>query len=132
MFIEGQVYKRKDIHDLYGGNRQSGICPSKKSNMIFLFTGKSGEEHGYKDGWGVDGFFAYTGEGQVGDMEFKRGNLAIKDHLKNEKTLHLFEKTSKGLVKYLGEMCYHNHTIIDGYDNYKHKRKMIVFNLTKK
>ncbi len=131
MFIIGQDYKRKYIHDLFGGNRQSGICPSKKSNAIFLFTSKSGEEHGYKDGWGNDGFFTYTGEGQNGDMEFTRGNLAIKNHLKNEKTLHLFKQMGNGSVKYLGELCYHSHLIIEGFDSSNNKRKMIVFKLTK-
>jgi len=130
MFNKGQVYKRKDLHDLYGGNRQSGICPSRKSDVIFLFTGESGKEHGYEDGWVNDTFY-YTGEGQIGDMKFGRGNKAIRDHIQNGKSLHLFQQLGNGSVKYSGELNYRGHQIRDGLDRNKHNRKIIVFELTK-
>lgn len=40
--------------------------------------------------------FLYTGEGQVGDMEFVRGNCAIRDHASNGRDLLLFEALEKG------------------------------------
>lgn len=106
MFKNGTQYSRsKDIHDKYGGSRQSGISPSASHPFIFLFTGDSGENYGYKDGWQSDeGVFLYTGQGQIGDMEFKLGNKAIRDHVKDGKQLLLFRALGKGKpVEYLGE-----------------------------
>jgi len=104
VFTEGQVYKRSEIHDRYGGNRQSGICPSARAPYIFVFTGSSGVQYGYKDEWLNQDIFSYTGEGQNGDMEFTKGNLALRDHILNGKQIFLFEYVAKGFVKYLSEM----------------------------
>ena len=82
MFTPGKKYKRKEIHNEYGGNRQGGIAPCSSHPYIFIFTGKSGTQHGYEDGW-HDNIFYYTGEGQSGDMEFKRGNKALLNHSSN-------------------------------------------------
>lgn len=104
-FIPNQIYNRRaDIHALYGGNWQSGICPSADYPYIFIFSGKSGHQHGYKDGWDNPNVFTYTGEGQAGDMKFTKGNLALRDHLQNGKRVFLFESESKGLVKFIGEV----------------------------
>lgn len=65
-FIPGQTYKRSEIHDRWGGNRQSGICPSTSYPYIFIFSGKTGKQYGYEDGWDNENVFLYTGEGQVG------------------------------------------------------------------
>ncbi|CAI2473477.1 Uncharacterised protein [Serratia proteamaculans] len=48
---KGILYKRKDLHDLYGGQEQGGISAPKEFPVIFIFTGEIGETHGYKDGW---------------------------------------------------------------------------------
>lgn len=105
-FFPGQVYRRQsDIHDLFGGNRQSGICPSRKFPYIFIFSGKSGKQHGYEDGWDNPYVFTYTGEGQSGDMQFTRGNLALRDHLVNGNRVFLFESTDqRGFVKFVSEV----------------------------
>jgi hypothetical protein len=105
-FIPDQLYsRRKDIHAIYGGNWQSGICPSSKYPYIFIFSGKSGKQHGYEDGWDNPNVFTYTGEGQSGDMEFTRGNLALKDHLANGKRVFLFKSgESNGFVRFVGEV----------------------------
>lgn len=132
MFVKDQVYKRSELHDLYGGNRQGGISPSRKSDVIFLFTGDSGIEYGYEDGWKEDGIFYYTGEGQIGNMEFNRGNKAIKDHLSNGKSLHLFKKLSGGYVQYCGEMIFMGYHLKDGFDRQNNARQLIVFHLQKK
>lgn len=105
-FILNQVYKRSKIHDQYGGNRQSGVCPSSSFPFIFIFYGKTGKQHGYEDGWDNKNIFTYTGHGQKGDMKFERGNLAIRDHLKNGKKLLLFEGQAGGMVKFVGEVEY--------------------------
>ena len=106
MFNESQIYRRRDIHDLYGGNRQSGISPSAKAPYIFIFTGSSGQRHGYKDEWLNEDVFSYTGEGQTGNMQFTKGNLALRDHLTTGKRVFLFEYVAKGLVKFISELSF--------------------------
>ena len=104
-FIPGQVYRRRnDIHYIYGGNWQGGICPSSTYPFIFIFSGKSGHQHGYQDGWDNPNVFSYTGEGQVGDMQFTRGNLALRDHKQKGKRVFLFEAVSRGYVKFVSEV----------------------------
>jgi hypothetical protein len=96
-FEVGRVYNRRnEIHGRFGGQQQGGISTPARVNCIFLFTGTAGEQHGYRDGWNDDGVFLYTGEGQSGDMEFIRGNLAIRDHAVNGRDLHLLESLGKG------------------------------------
>lgn len=104
-FIPNHIYNRRnDIHKIYGGNWQSGICPSSKYPYIFIFSGKAGQQHGYEDGWDNENVFTYTGEGQSGDMEFTRGNLALNDHVQNGKRVFLFESESKGFVRFICEL----------------------------
>ncbi len=76
----GTIYKRTDIQNFFGGQRQGGISTPSKRNLILIFSGESGHSYGYQDGWTEDGYFLYTGEGQVGNMDFVRGNRAIRDH----------------------------------------------------
>lgn len=107
-FIPNQLYKRSLIHDEYGGNRQGGISPSAKVPYIFIFSGKSGAQYGYRDGWDNHNIFSYTGEGQVGDMHFIKGNLALKEHLNIGKRVFLFEIEGGGLVKFISEMAFYD------------------------
>lgn len=84
LFEVGRNYRRvPDIHVPYGGSRQSGISPSGSHPLIFLFTGSTGAQYGYADAWTDDGVFLYTGEGQHGNMDFVRGNKAVRDHVAN-------------------------------------------------
>ena len=132
MFIAGKKYSRaKDIHDQYGGTRQSGISPSGSHPFIFLFTGDSGEAYGCEDGWQQDeGVFLYTGQGQVGDMEFSRGNKAIRDHISDGKQLFLFKATGKGKpVEFIGEFECASIDFAQGPDVNGDLRKTIRFNL---
>ena len=74
-FEIGMSYNRQvDIHQKFGGQERGGIATPEGVPFVFLFTGESGSEYGYTDGWREDGFYGYTGEGQVGDMQFVRGN----------------------------------------------------------
>ena len=69
------------------------------------FTGSSGQQYGYEDGWDEDGVFIYTEEGQSGDMRFIAGNKAIRDHLENGKEILLFEALGKSKpVRYVGSV----------------------------
>jgi len=65
-------------------------------------------------------------------VEFVRGNKAIKNHRENQKALHLFQKVSKGFVKYLGEMEYVDDFVEEGRDTKGNLRKVIVFKLKPK
>jgi 5-methylcytosine-specific restriction protein A len=104
LFTLNQIYKRSALHDKYGGSRQNGISPSAKQPIIFVFTGSGGEQHGYRDIWVNKNVFSYTGEGQIGDMQFTRGNLQLRDHIKLGKRVFLFQNDKRSYVKYVGEM----------------------------
>jgi hypothetical protein len=131
VFLPGQIYRRVELHEKFGGQRQGGISTPTKVPLIFLVTGESGKQHGYSDEWTDEGVFLYTGEGQHGDMRFVGGNRAIRDHLKNEKALCVFEqdKRDKRFLRYLGEMEYTQHTYRDSLDTEGKQRKTIVFHL---
>ena len=110
-FIKGKLYKRSLLHDQYGGGRRVGISTPKSIPVIFIFTGNSGEIYGYEDGWDNDGFFRYTGEGQVGDMRFIKGNRSLLEHKQQEKKVFLFKKTSQsGFWKFVDQLE------LDGYE----------------
>jgi hypothetical protein len=127
-FIPNQIYNRRaDIHAVYGGNWQGGICPSASFPFIFIFSGKSGHQHGYKDGWDNPNVFTYTGEGQAGDMKFTKGNLALRDHLQNGKRIFLFESHSKGYVKFIGELEFFDVDFFETHDTSGNKRIGIKF-----
>jgi 5-methylcytosine-specific restriction protein A len=101
--VEGQIYRRTDLHAAFGGQRQGGISTPSGRNVILLFTGASGAQHGYEDGWSGP-VFCYFGEGQTGDMSWIRGNLAVRDHVADGKDLLLFEilEAPRSHVRYLG------------------------------
>jgi 5-methylcytosine-specific restriction protein A len=127
----GSLYHRqRDIHQVYGGQERGGITTPSGCPFVFLFTGESGEQFGYSDGWRPDGIFAYTGEGQSGDMTFARGNRAIRDHLADGRDLLLFEATrSKGNYRYIGCFAFAGWETVDAPDREGKLRKAIVFGL---
>ena len=95
-FVVGRAYDRwPEINDPYGGSRQSGISTSRQTAAIFLFTGDTGEQYGYQDSFDENGVFWYTGEGQVGDMKFDKGNQAIVEHAIAGRALHVFRTLGK-------------------------------------
>lgn len=127
-FIPNHKYnRRRDIHGLYGGNWQAGICPSANFPYIFIFSGKSGHQHGYKDGWDNPNIFSYTGEGQSGDMKFTKGNLALRNHLKDGKRVFLFESMKKGEVKFISEVVYFDADYFETHDTQGNLRLGIKF-----
>jgi 5-methylcytosine-specific restriction protein A len=130
-FSIGQIYDRQtEIHDLFGGNRQSGISPSAQRPAIFIFTGESGEQYGYTDEFMDDGVFRYTGEGQIGPMRFTKGNLAVKNHAETGRSLHIFKAVGeKQGYEYLGEFSCASYETPMGLDKKRDMRPLIVFNL---
>jgi len=132
MFKPGQVYKRKDLHLKFDGQQQGGISTPSKHPFIFLFTGVSGSVYGYQDKWDDKGVYHYTGEGQIGPMKFSKGNLAIKDHIKNGKDLFLFEQLKRGNVRFISQVLCDGYDIAQGLDRLKNKRDIIIFQLSSK
>lgn len=125
----GRTYsRREEIHGEFGGQQQGGIS-TPEGPFVFLFTGEMGEQYGYKDGW-TDGVFLYVGEGQRGDMEFVRGNKAIRDHAINGKELLLFEAVKRnGSYRYAGEFACAGWHLRDARDADGATRRVIVFEL---
>ena len=130
-FVIGQEYNRRaDIHLNYGGSRQNGASPSSVCPAIFLFTGDTGKQYGYHDQFDSADVFSFTGEGQLGDMVFQRGNLAIRDHAVNGCALHLFRSLGKSRDQlYLGEFVLANYKIHRGLDRENNDRDVIIFHL---
>jgi 5-methylcytosine-specific restriction protein A len=130
-FEVGRVYDRRaDIHGPYGGQQQGGISTPTRARCVFLFTGPAGAQHGYLDDWNEDGVFLYSGEGQSGDMEFTRGNLAIRDHARDGRDLHLFRGLGKGNgYRYAGRFDCAGWEFRRGPDTAGQDRRVIVFHL---
>lgn len=130
-FELGRIYQRKqDLHTPFGGSQQSGISSSARTQVVFIFTGDSGEQYGYRDAIDEHGVFSYTGEGQVGDMTLTGGNLAIAEHAAKGKALHLFKSLGKGKgQRYMGEFACAGYSWTRGPDKMGNDRKVIVFSL---
>lgn len=109
---ENDIIKRSELHDQYGGNRQSGIAASAQTPNIFLFTHpEEGENHGYYDRWDNNGTtLFYCGEGQNGDQTMTKGNKAILEHQSTGKAIHVFvNDTQNAHVRYVGEFALDTH-----------------------
>ena len=127
----GEIYKRKELHDHFGGNRQSGISIPAKSHVIFLINSSGGDEHGYKDGW-IDEDrknYLYSGEGRYGDQQLTRGNLQICEHVQRRKRLYLFEETTDTYIKLIGEFYFIDYQESQGLDFNKQNRMIYLFTL---
>ncbi len=129
MFVVGEIYRRRDLHELFGGQRQGGVSTPAGQSFIMLFTGDQGEQYGYQAGWSEDGYYLYTGVGQRGDMTFDRGNSAILEHAADGKEIHLFENGGKGYVRYVGEMVCTGYREVRGPDVEGDDRRVIIFEL---
>ncbi|MCA9859627.1 MAG: HNH endonuclease [Thermomicrobiales bacterium] len=131
MFITGQLYRRQELHEKFGGQHQTGISTPAKQPFIFLFTSEDTfDKHKYEDGWTSDGTFSYSGQGRTGDMVFVAGNAAVRDHAANGKDLHLFENAGRGMVRYLGQMVSAGYQVISNRpDSHGNLRSVIQFHL---
>jgi len=131
-FEVGALYNRqKQIHGVFGGQQQGGISTPKEHPLVIAFTGEAGVSHGYHDFWDDDEVFHYFGEGQVGDMKYVAGNRAIGEHVKDGKTLVVFQMMGKGRpYRYLGRfICQSSYVRPDTPDGKGQPRSAIVFRL---
>jgi len=127
-FIPNQIYnRRRDIHGQYGGNPQSGISVSASYPYIFIFSGKSGHQHGYQDGWLNPNIFSYSGEGQSGDMAYTRGNLALRDHKLSGRRVFLFESDGRGIAQFICEVEVYDSEYFETHDTAGNQRLGIKF-----
>jgi len=129
-FYIGQVYIRKEINNMLGGQEQGGISTPRSAPCVLLFRRKNALGYMQDDGWQLDGFYHFTGQGQSFDMQMKRGNKSVRNHLEAGKVLMVFEsaKPTEGLYRFQGFMNYvdHYHKDIDASGK---KRRVIVFRL---
>jgi 5-methylcytosine-specific restriction protein A len=65
-------------------------------------------------------------------MEFVRGNLALRDHLKNDKHVFLFEYRSKGIVEFISELEFLDCDYFMSHDTNNQDRIAIKFFLKRK
>ncbi|MBL6080552.1 HNH endonuclease [Belnapia sp. T18] len=124
----GEVIRRRDLHARFGGQQQGGIATPSDRRLILAFTGGSGAQHGYDDGWD-EGVFCYFGEGQVGPMEFIRGNRALRDHVGDRKALLLFKMEAKSFVCFMGAFVVASWEYRQQPDSKGQMRRAIVFHL---
>ena len=124
------IYRRTELHRQYGGQSQGGISTPAGHPVVLIFTGYARGQHGYADGWS-EGVFCYFGEGQSGDMEWVRGNLAIRDHIAQGRDLLLFEmlKTPRSHVRFLGPFACASWEYRRSPDRSGSLRQAIVFHL---
>ena len=89
----GTTTTRAVVSTEYGGATQGGIQPSARTPNVLLYSDPAaGAKHGYRfDGFGSDGAYYYTGEGQEGNQQFIKGNRAILNHAADGRALRLFE-----------------------------------------
>ncbi|RTQ89648.1 MULTISPECIES: HNH endonuclease [Stenotrophomonas] len=131
-FEVGALYNRqKQIHGVFGGQQQGGISTPKEHPLVIAFTGEAGVSHGYHDFWDDDEVFHYFGEGQVGDMKYVAGNRAIGEHVRDGKTLVVFQMMGKGRpYRYLGRFICQSSYVQPGMpDREGQLRSAIVFRL---
>lgn len=128
-FEKDRVYNRRaEIHARFGGQQQGGIITPSRHSLVIIITGEEGLTHGYTDRHRDDGVFEYFGEGQVGPMQWVRGNRALRDHSADGRSLLLFKKERTGL-RFQGEMVYTGHHIDRAPDREGNIRDAIVFEL---
>jgi predicted restriction endonuclease len=126
--ITGNVYKRSELHDTFGGSRQSGISPCSAHPYVFIFSTARGEDNGYDDGWSEDNqYFYYSGEGQIGDMEFKRGNRSLLHHVEENKQVLLFQEAQKTFVELKARLDLVDYEELVGPDRDGNNRRIIRF-----
>lgn len=57
LYRQGQVYVRRLVHDMLGGQEQGGISTPRAAPVILLFSTEQGADYGYQDGWKPDGLY---------------------------------------------------------------------------
>ena len=132
-FQENRMYnRRRDVHQVFGGQQQGGISTPVRAPAVFIFTGHGAEKHGYADKFLPDGSFRFTGEGQIGDMRMIKGNKAIRDHAADGKDILVFRKSgSREPVEFVGIFVCAGWEVERQPDTIGSERDAIVFTLVR-
>ena len=128
-FVPDNLYRRRDLHRRFGGQREGRISVPTQRGLLFLFTGGTGSQYGHRDAWTNDGLFLFAGEGQEGDMEFAGGNRAVLEHMGEGRELLLFEYVRPGTVRYAGQMICAGYRRVRGVDPQGRDSQVILFEL---
>ncbi len=130
MFQKNKLYKRKKLHEKFGGREQYGISNCPKHPIIFIFSNPKEKQDVYEDRWEGSVFY-YSGEGRIGDMKFSGGNKSILNHKLNNKKIYLFEGGTgqSGYWKYIDELKLVNWRHYPCKDDNGQDRKGIQFKL---
>lgn len=123
-----QVEEQFDIK-ISGFGRGINLTPS--TIVLVSSIKKSGGNFVYHDKWTPDGDYIYSGEGKNGDQSLTRGNLAIKNAEKDNKTIHLFVKFSPQEYYYQGVFKLVDCAYEDDKDEDGNLRKEYKFRLRK-
>lgn len=108
-----------------------GINPTENTVVLISSIGKNRDNFVYHDRWTADGNYLYSGEGKTGNQSMSKGNLAIKETLNNNKTIHLFVKFSPQEYYYQGVFKLVDYTYEDDTDEAGNTRKEYKFRLKK-
>jgi len=132
-FNPGDRISRFHIHSLLGGSFRGGIAPCSKSPNVLLFSDpERGRPFGYDvyEGLRPDGYYNFTGEGKSADQEPIRGNKAILEHKKTNRSLKLFVP-EEDLQVYVGEvqLAKPEYFLLPAPDKHNFERQVFVFNL---
>ena len=128
-FERGEIYQRSAIHDRFGGNRRTGICPSRRSNVVFCFNTGRRDELGYLNEYNEDGSLSFFGRGLSGDQAMKGDNEVLRRHASAGMDLLVFDAVGNGKVRFSGPFSYvrHHHEQVPASDGTS--RTVIVFDL---
>lgn len=108
-----------------------GINPTETTVVLISSIGKSSGKFVYHDKWTAGGDYIYSGEGKTGDQTMTKGNLAIKNAVRDGKRIHLFVKFSPQEYYYQGIFELVDYTYEDEKDENGNTRKEYKFRLKK-
>ena len=129
--VLGEIYRRRELHDAFGGSRQYGISPSSNGNQVLIFSNARGIDHGYEDDWDENNqYFFYKGAGQKGDqdIESSRHNGKLLHHLENGDSVRLFFGTDKaGFYCYEADLSIVDYEYFQTHDTEGKNRRAVKF-----
>jgi 5-methylcytosine-specific restriction protein A len=91
----GSVYRRRDLHLRFGGNRCTGIAPCTGEPVVLLFHTEEPAHQFYRDRLDDEWVYWYSGEGAAGDMAWNAANRAVAWHAAERKDLLFFKRVRR-------------------------------------
>ena len=108
-----------------------GINITESSVVLISSIDKEDGSFVYHDHWTENGDYIYSGEGQVGNQLYTKGNKAIAEAAKDGKTLYLFVKFSSTEYYFQGRVICEDVSYEDDKDKNGEMRKEYKFRLRK-